>query len=99
MMVVRSAQIADLESLLALANETGPGLTTLKPDRAALGARIERARRTVRGEAARFEQGYLFVMEDSASGEVVGVCGLEAAVGLELPFYNYRVSTVVHASK
>ncbi|MEJ0004089.1 MAG: arginine N-succinyltransferase [Pararobbsia sp.] len=99
MMVVRSAQIADLESLLALANETGPGLTTLKPDRVALGARIERALRTVRGEAPLFEQGYLFVMEDSTRGEVVGVCGLETAVGLELPFYNYRVSTVVHASK
>jgi arginine N-succinyltransferase len=99
MMVVRSARHADLEAVFALANETGPGLTTLKPDRAALGARIDRALRTVRGEAELFEQGYLFVMEDSASGEIVGVCGLEASVGLELPFYNYRVSTVVHASK
>jgi arginine N-succinyltransferase len=99
MMVVRSARLADLDAVLSLANETGPGLTTLKPDRAALGARIERALRTVRGEAGLFEQGYLFVMEDSTHGEIVGVCGLEAAVGLELPFYNYRVSTVVHASK
>jgi arginine N-succinyltransferase len=99
MMVVRSARLADLDAVLSLANETGPGLTTLKPDRAALGARIERALRTVRGEAELFEQGYLFVMEDSTHGEIVGVCGLEAAVGLELPFYNYRVSTVVHASK
>jgi arginine N-succinyltransferase len=99
MMVVRSARQADLDAVLSLANETGPGLTTLKPDRAALGARIERALRTVRGEAELFEQGYLFVMEDSTNGEIVGVCGLEAAVGLELPFYNYRVSTVVHASK
>ena len=99
MMVVRSVHTSDLESLLALANETGPGLTTLKPDRAALGARIERAQRTVRGEAPLYEQGYLFVMQDSLSGDVVGVCGLETAVGLELPFYNYRVSTAVHASK
>ncbi|HTJ93805.1 MAG TPA: arginine N-succinyltransferase [Pararobbsia sp.] len=99
MMVVRSVQTRDLDAVLALANETGPGLTTLKPDRAALAARIDRIVRTVRGEAALHEQGYLFVMEDTATHEVVGVCGLEAAVGLELPFYNYRVSTVVHASK
>lgn len=99
MMVVRSVQTSDLESVLALANETGPGLTTLKPDRAAIAARIDRIVRTVRGDAALYEQGYLFVMEDTSTREVIGVCGLEAAVGLELPFYNYRVSTVVHASK
>jgi arginine N-succinyltransferase len=99
MMVVRSVQTTDLESILALANETGPGLTTLKPDRAAIAARIDRIVRTVRGQASLFEQGYLFVMEDTATNEVIGVSGLEAAVGLELPFYNYRVSTAVHASK
>jgi len=27
------------------------------------------------------------------------VCGIETEVGLEQPFYNYRVSTVVHASQ
>jgi arginine N-succinyltransferase len=30
---------------------------------------------------------------------VAGVCGIEAQVGLDQPFYNYRVSTVVHASQ
>jgi arginine N-succinyltransferase len=30
---------------------------------------------------------------------VFGVSGLETAVGLAHPFYNYRVSTIVHASR
>ena len=99
MIVVRGVQDADLDALVALASETGPGLTTLKPDRAALAGRIDRARRTFRRQAALPEQGYLFVMEDTGTHDVIGVCGIEVAVGLDQPFYNYRVGTVVHASK
>ncbi|GLU32493.1 arginine N-succinyltransferase [Trinickia caryophylli] len=99
MIVVRAVDTEDLDSLVALAGETGPGLTTFKPDREALAARIARARRTLEGRAGPHEEGYLFVMEDAATGDVAGVCGIEARVGLEQPFYNYRVSTVVHASQ
>jgi len=99
MIVVRCTQPGDVDALVALAQETGPGLTTFKPDRGALAARVERARRTLTGEAQAFEAGYFFVMEDTATGDVAGVCGIETEVGLEQPFYNYRVSTVVHASQ
>ncbi|CAH2771494.1 MAG: Arginine N-succinyltransferase, beta subunit (EC [uncultured Caballeronia sp.] len=50
-------------------------------------------------EAELYEAGYLFVMENTATGDIAGVCGIETEVGLEQPFYNYRVSTVVHASR
>ncbi|MBX4334272.1 arginine N-succinyltransferase, partial [Mycobacterium tuberculosis] len=45
------------------------------------------------------EQGYVFVLEESESGAVVGICAIEVAVGLNDPWYNYRVGTQVHASK
>ncbi|GGP17587.1 arginine N-succinyltransferase subunit beta [Silvimonas iriomotensis] len=99
MIVVRSVQPHDLDALFHLAGQTGEGMTSFKPDRPALTARIERVRRTISGEAPLADQGYLFVMEDTASGRVVGVCGLEVAVGMTQPFYNYRVGTVVHASR
>ncbi|RQQ03964.1 arginine N-succinyltransferase [Burkholderia stagnalis] len=99
MIVVRVVQTGDVDALVSLAKETGPGLTTFKPDRDALAARIERTRRTLAGQAAAGEAGYFFVMEDSATGDIAGVCGIESQVGLEQPFYNYRVSTVVHASQ
>jgi len=99
MIVVRAVNRNDLDALLALAGETGPGLTTFKPDRDALAARIERSNKTIEGRAGAHEAGYLFVMEDTATRDVAGVCGIEAQVGLEQPFYNYRVSTVVHASQ
>lgn len=97
--VVRLARREDLPALLALAALAGPGMTSFKPDPAALEARLARVAATVRGEAPTAEQGYLFVMEDAASGEIAGVCGLEAAVGLEQPFYTYRKDTIVHASR
>jgi arginine N-succinyltransferase len=99
MIVVRAVKTDDLDALVSLAQETGPGLTTFKPDRDALAARIERAQRTMQGRAPAHEAGYFFVMEDTATGDVAGVCGIEVQVGLEQPFYNYRVSTVVHASQ
>lgn len=99
MIVVRAVKSGDVDALVSLAKETGPGLTTFKPDRDALAARIERSKRTMEGRAAPHEAGYFFVMEDTATGDVAGVCGIETQVGLEQPFYNYRVSTVVHASQ
>ncbi|WP_321929757.1 arginine N-succinyltransferase [Burkholderia cenocepacia] len=99
MIVVRVVQTGDVDALVSLAQETGPGLTTFKPDRDALAARIERSRRTLEGKAAPGEAGYFFVMEESKTGDIAGVCGIETQVGLEQPFYNYRVSTVVHASQ
>jgi len=99
MIVVRVVQADDLDALFELASRTGRGMTSFKPDRAALTQRIDRVRRTIEGTAPLGEQGYLFVMEDTETRAVVGVCALEAAVGMTQPFYNYRISTVVHASR
>jgi arginine N-succinyltransferase len=99
MIVVRRAQATDVEILYALATKTGPGMTTFKPDREAIAGRLERVERTIADQAELAEQGYLFIMEDTASGQAVGVCGLETAVGLEQPFYTYRMGTLVHASR
>ncbi|MFM0114739.1 arginine N-succinyltransferase [Paraburkholderia nemoris] len=98
MIVVRLGRPADVDALLALAEKAGPGMTTLKPDRIAQVARLERVQRTIEHTVALCEQGYLFVMEDTASQRVVGVSGLEVAVGMKQPFYTYRIDTNVHGS-
>ncbi len=77
MIVVRVVQRGDVDALMRLAQETGPGLTTFKPDRDALAARVERARRTMEDKAEPHEAGYFFVMEDTDTGDVAGVCGIE----------------------
>jgi arginine N-succinyltransferase len=99
MMVIRPIERADITALMQLAGKTGGGLTSLPANEATLMARIERSLQTWRGELPKSEQGYVFVLEDSASGTVAGICAIEVAVGLNDPWYNYRVGTLVHASK
>jgi arginine N-succinyltransferase len=41
----------------------------------------------------------MFVMEDTATGRLAGVCAIKGAVGLTEPFYNYRIGTLVHSSR
>ncbi|ELJ4067788.1 arginine N-succinyltransferase [Escherichia coli] len=85
--------------LLTTAKALGGGLTSLPANEATLSARIERAIKTWQGELPKSEQGYVFVLEDSETGTVAGICAIEVAVGLNDLWYNYRVGTLVHASK
>lgn len=99
MMIIRHAEPHDLADLMALSHKSGVGLTSLPHNEAILAARIERARKTLRGQLPVGKQGYLFVLEDTERGCVVGVSALEVALGLAEPWYNFRLGTQVHASK
>ncbi|HYD96825.1 MAG TPA: arginine N-succinyltransferase [Noviherbaspirillum sp.] len=99
MLVVRAIREQDLDGLLALAELVGSGMTTLKPDRKSLGQRVEIACASFAEQIAPAQRDYVFVMEDAALGKVVGVCAIKSAVGLDEPFYNYRIGTLVHSSK
>jgi arginine N-succinyltransferase len=99
MLVVRAIREQDLDGLLALAEQVGSGMTTLKPDRKTLGQRVETACASFAEQIAPSQRDYLFVMEDTAADKVVGVCAVKSAVGLDEPFYNYRLGTLVHSSK
>lgn len=97
-LVVRSARPADLDAVLQLAAGAGPGMTTLKPDRQALAARLALAQASFRHSVAPEERDYVFVLEDRANGRIGGIAAIKAAVGLDEPFYNYRVGTLVHSA-
>ncbi len=99
MMVIRPVERSDVSALMQLASKTGGGLTSLPANEATLSVRIERAIKTRQGELPKSEQGYVFVLEDGETGTVAGICAIEVAVGLNDPRYNYRVGTLVHASK
>ncbi|MGV3344274.1 arginine N-succinyltransferase [Enterobacteriaceae bacterium LUAb1] len=99
MMLIRPVGHEDLPQLLAMAEKTGGGLTSLPVDRATLAARIERSVQTWQGVLPRSEQGYVFVMADIQDNRAIGVCAIEVAVGLQEPWYNYHISNQVHASK
>lgn len=99
MPVIRPVRHDDLPGLLALAGKTGGGLTSLPQDERTLSERIERSLKTWRGECPPAQQGYVFVLELPESRQLAGICAIEVAVGLEEPWYNYRVGSQVHASR
>ncbi len=99
MMLIRPVERGDLSGLLAMAEKTGGGLTSLPADEKTLAERIDRSIKTWEGGLPKGDQGYVFVLEESTSGKVVGICAIEVAVGLNDPWYNYRFGTLVHASK
>lgn len=99
MMLIRPVRRDDLAAITRLAAKTGVGVTSLPLNEERLLARIERMLASWDETAPLAEQGYLFVLEESEQQQVVGISGLEAAVGLAEPWYNYRVGTLVHASK
>ena len=88
--------------MLALSERTGTGLTTLPADRDRLLQRIERSLASFDGAADKADACYMFVLVERANGaeeRVVGISAIEAAVGLNEPWYNYHVGTLVHASR
>ncbi|HET8815826.1 MAG TPA: arginine N-succinyltransferase [Pseudidiomarina sp.] len=101
MLVVRPITPQDYAALYTCAVESGHGFTSLPVDERLLRRRIARAQEAFAREQVSEpgEEGYLFVMEDTATGEIVGCSGIEAAVGLTDAFYHYRLGKVIHHSK
>ena len=77
MMIFRRVSIADVDSLLQLAIASGFGMTTLPKDPDLLQQRIQWS---VDSFAKAVEwpihEYYLFVLEDSETGQVVGTSGI-----------------------
>jgi len=100
MNIIRPITSADYAALYEIADESGIGFTSLPVNEKLLRRKIQNAEAAFSSNPEKAgTQSYLFVMEDSQSGKVVGTCGIEATVGLDDAFYSYHVSKVVHASR
>ncbi|WP_269531895.1 arginine N-succinyltransferase [Chitinimonas sp. BJYL2] len=99
-MLVRSIRQNDLDALLQLARSTGVGVTTLPANEERLSRRISASLAAQSGEPNPADSSFVFVLEDDTqSGHVAGICAIEGAVGMDEPWYNYRVGTAVHTSR
>lgn len=99
MLVLRPICSDDFAALKQIAVESGHGFTSLPVDDQLLQDKITRSEQSFAAQVdGPGDQGYLFVLEDTQSGEIVGTTGIEAAVGLGVPLYHYRVQKSVHHS-
>jgi arginine N-succinyltransferase len=101
MLVIRPVRSDDIDALVALAAQvTSFGLTTLPHDADILRRRVRGSEEGFARIAAAEPRGesYLFVMEETETGRVVGTAGIVSKVGGFEPFYAYRIETSIHES-
>ncbi|WP_448548120.1 arginine N-succinyltransferase [Thalassotalea fusca] len=101
MVIIRPILDSDYDALHRIAIESGHGFTSLPVNEKLLRQRIARAESSFskKNVTQPGDEGYLFVMEDTETGQVVGTTGIEAAVGLDDAFYHYHLGKVVHNSR
>ncbi len=97
--LIRPANMNDLQPIYEMAKRTGGGFTNLPPDKRALSEKLERS-------AAGFDRVddvvaddlYVFVLQNSQTGEVRGTCQIFGQVGQRWPFYSYRIGALTQHS-
>jgi arginine N-succinyltransferase len=100
MLFVRPGRLADLDALEHMARTAQPVLHSLPHDRRALEARIALSEDSFRAEVEfPGEEFYLFVLEDSETGTLLGTASIVAAAGYSEPFYAFRNDALIHASR
>lgn len=100
MLIVRPIRKDDYSQLFQIAEESGHGFTSLPVNEELLRNKIDRSEASVLKDVKQpGDEGYLFVLEDTETGEVVGTSGIEAAVGMTDAFYHYHMGKVVHSSQ
>jgi arginine N-succinyltransferase len=99
-MIIRTARPADLDQLLQLSAMLPPGMTSMPFDRPTWEKKLALVEESLQGPPIKDSEAvYLLVMEDSASGKIVGTAGIVVGVGLTHPFYNYKLSKNVKISE
>jgi arginine N-succinyltransferase len=99
-MLIRPVRLTDHAALMSLAQQAGYGFTSLPQDAEVLEAKITASEHSFAGRPlSPDDHRFLFVMEDSTTGQIVGSTGIKAHVGLTSPFYSYKLSKLVQANK
>jgi arginine N-succinyltransferase len=100
MIIIRPIKMTDYDDLYRIAIESGHGFTSLPVNEDILKKRIAHSEVSFKIQVSQAgNQGYLFVMEDTETNQVVGTTGIEASVGLDNAFYHYHLGKVVHSSR
>ncbi len=99
MLLVRPAKKTDLEAIVHLAELAGPGFTSLAVGQEALKIRLEKSLKSFKGGDERSpDHIYLLMLEDTDTGEVVGMSAVKAEIGIRDPFFNFRILNVAQKS-
>ena len=96
---VRPARNEDFQAIYEMAKLTGGGFINLPADKGTLVAKLARSDDAfARQEDAPEGDLFVFVLENVDTGQIRGTCQVFSRVGLQQPFYSYRISTLTQSS-
>ncbi len=97
--LIRPAKLSDHADVMELARHAGSGFTSLQPNEAAIENKLKTVEASFQSPAGTDPVGlaYLLALEDD-QGQVIGVAGVKPAVGIERPYYNFRVAKAGYVS-
>lgn len=99
-MIIRSARLSDLPALMELSGSLPGGMTSMPCNQDSWQKKLQLVERSFSARPAPKsidEAIYFFILEDPTTGSIAGTCGMHTGVGLNKPFYNYKLSR--HMSK
>jgi len=97
---IRAARPDDAQALYDLAKLTGGGFTNLPADKPTLEAKLARSEMGFsRSGEAPADDLYVFILEDYETKAVRGTCQVFGQVGVNRPFFSYRLSTLTQKSE
>ncbi len=100
MFLVRPVELSDIDALEKLAAGSMPGVHTLPRTRDRIAASVERS---IASFAAHVdipsEESYLFVLEQQASGEIVGTAAIFAQAGSNGTYFSFRNDVIQQVSR
>ena len=97
--VLRPAELSDFDALRAMAQESGPGFTSLPMDEDILRQKLLKSVDSFAGRLSQPAYGkYLMMLENVETGELGGCSAVKAGIGVDAPFFNYRIITLAQAS-
>ncbi len=99
LLVMRPSRPDDFDDLMELADLSGPGFTSLPVDKDLVEKRLKASQNAFARMPDGPQQGkFLMMMENSETGETAGCCAVKAGIGLNRPFFNYRIITISQSS-
>lgn len=97
--LMRPSRPEDFDALMELAENSGTGFTSLPVSEEIMQGRLDKSTKAFAGDLRDPQYGkYLMMMEDTHTGEVAGCSAVKCGVGIDAPFFNYRIITVAKAS-
>lgn len=99
-LVIRTATPADLKACMELSKHVGTGMTSMPTDESRWMERLTRSEHDFNAEVPALNNDeYFMVLEDLDTGAIVGSGALYAGIGVSVPFYSYKLTTLVSSSE